>query len=416
MVRQLAGSLARSGIETHVATTDDDGPEKLDVRYGEPVVQDGVTYWYFPRQLRFYTFSWPLSVWLSTHVSDFDLLHIHALFSFAALPASYWATRRGVPYIVRPLGTLNEWGMTHRRPWLKRASFHLLERRILKHAAVVHYTSHQERREAETLGVTGISAVIPNGLPDSLPEGFSGAFRRRYPQLRGRRIILFLSRLDQKKGLDLLLRAFADLRRKAPDAILVIAGGGRDEFIEELKAETRTLGIAEEILWTGFLTGEDKQAAFADAVMYVLPSYSENFGIAVAEAMAAGLPVVVSDQVGIHNDIVEAAAGLVVRCEVGDLTQTMLRLLNDPALRVSLGRNGKNLVAVKYLAGCRHRRRTGCLQQDCQLMCGNQAPPFRTLQSTKTTKGEGDWVGVSGSKRLHFVLMCESGQRSSLIC
>jgi glycosyltransferase involved in cell wall biosynthesis len=347
MVRQLAGSLARLGIETHVATTDDNGPEKLDVRYGEPVVQDGVTYWYFPRQLRFYTFSWPLSVWLSTHVSDFDLLHIHALFSFAAIPASYWATRRGVPYIVRPLGTLNEWGMTHRRPWLKRASFRLLESRILKHAALVHYTSDQERHEATTLGVAGASAVIPNGLPDS-STCLSGAFRRRYPQLHKRRIILFLSRLDQKKGLDLLLRAFADLRRKAPDAILVIAGGGRDDFTQELKAEARTLGIGEDVLWTGFLTGEDKQAAFADAVMYVLPSHSENFGIAVAEAMAAGLPVVVSNQVGIHNDIAEAAAGLVVRCEVGDLAQTMLRLLNDPALGVSMGRKGKNLVANKY--------------------------------------------------------------------
>ncbi len=289
-----------------------------------------------------------MSVWLSKHVSDFDLLHIHALFSFAALPASYWAARFRVPYIVMPHGMLNVWGMTHRRPWLKRASFRLLESRILKQAALVHYNSYQERHEAETLGVTGASAVIPNALPEFSTEDVSGAFRRRYPQLRGRRIILFLSRIDQKKGLDLLLRAFADLRRKAPDAILVIAGHGQDWFAQQLKTQTRTLEIVEDVVWTGFLTGEDKQAAFADAVMYVLPSYSENFGIAVAEAMAAGLPVVVSDQVGIHGDIVEAAAGLVIRCEVGDLTQTMLRLLNDPALSVSMGRNGKDLAATKY--------------------------------------------------------------------
>ena len=101
-------------------------------------------------------------------------------------------------------------------------------------------------------------------------------------------------------------------------------------------------------MWTGFLTGEDKLAAFADAIMYVLPSYSENFGMAVAEAMAAGLPVIVSDQVGIHGDIARAAAGLVVSCEVGDLAQAMLQLLNDPALRLSLGRSGKQLAATKY--------------------------------------------------------------------
>ena len=110
MVRQLAASLVRSGIDTHVATTDDNGPGTLPARYGEPVVQDGVTYWYFPRQLRFYTSSWPLALWLAHHVADFDLVHIHALFSFAALPASYWAARRGVPYIVRPLGTLESLG------------------------------------------------------------------------------------------------------------------------------------------------------------------------------------------------------------------------------------------------------------------------------------------------------------------
>src|SRR5437867_682944 len=135
MVCHLAGGLARAGIETHVATTDDNGSETLPARYGVPVVQDGVTYWYFRRQSRLYTFSWPLSVWLARHISEFDVLHIHALFSFPTLPAAYWARRHGVPYIVRPLGTLNEWGMRNRRPWLKKFSFRVLENRVLKHAA-----------------------------------------------------------------------------------------------------------------------------------------------------------------------------------------------------------------------------------------------------------------------------------------
>jgi glycosyltransferase involved in cell wall biosynthesis len=348
MVNQLARSLARSGVETHVATTDDNGPGKLSVRHGEPVIQDGVSYWYFPRQLRFYTTSWPLSAWLSNSMAGFDLLHIHALFSFAALPASFWAVRRRVPYVVRPLGTLNEWGMTHRRPWLKRASFRLVESRILAGAALVHYTSEQERREAKALGVSTQSAVIPNPLPESPCRGLRGAFRARYKELNGRRIILFLSRLDQKKGLDLLLRAFAEVRQEGWDAALVVAGEGEPRFTEALKVDAGNLGIAGDVLWTGFLTGDAKQAAFADADLFVLPSYSENFGIAVAEAMAAGVPVLVTDQVGIGQQIAMSASGLVVRCDARELALGMTRLLGDPDLCRSMGENGRQLAATKY--------------------------------------------------------------------
>src|SRR5438552_8807806 len=159
MVANLARSLHREGIDTHVATTNDDGPRRSDVRCGEPVLQDGVKYWYFPRQTRFYAVSWPLATWLAAHVSEFDVVHIHALFSFATLPAAFWANRRHVPYIVRPLGTLSEWGMKNRRPWLKTLSFRFIESVVLKHAALVHYTSNQERREAERLHVTAAAAV-----------------------------------------------------------------------------------------------------------------------------------------------------------------------------------------------------------------------------------------------------------------
>src|SRR5438094_7185575 len=174
MVRDLASALSRQGIETHVATTDDNGPETLQVRCGVPVMQNGATYWYFPRQTRFYTVSWPLTTWLGSHVSEFDVLHIHALFSFSTLPAAFWANRRRVPYIVRPLGTLSEWGMKNRRAWLKILSFRLIESWILKHAALVHYTSDQERVEAEQLHVTTAAAIIPNALPDASNKAVAG--------------------------------------------------------------------------------------------------------------------------------------------------------------------------------------------------------------------------------------------------
>jgi glycosyltransferase involved in cell wall biosynthesis len=348
MVRDLARGLSRQGIETHVATTNDNGPGTLRVPCGVPVMQDDVTYWYFPRQTRFYTFSWPLGAWLARHIAEFDLVHIHALFSYATLPAAFWSSRRGVPYIVRPLGTLNDWGMKNRRPWLKRLSFRFIESRVMRNAARIHYTSDQERMEAEKQLVGAPAAVIPNALPDRLSAPPAGGFRARYPQLNGRRVVLFLSRLDAKKGLDLLLPAFARVRQQMPDTALVVAGNGNPEFVTRLKAEAACLGIEPDVIWPGFLEGDEKGAALADADVFVLPSYSENFGIAVAEAMAAGLPVVVSDHVGIHGEIARAQAGLVVSCDARSIADAIVRILGDPTLRRSLGQNAKRFADERY--------------------------------------------------------------------
>jgi glycosyltransferase involved in cell wall biosynthesis len=348
MVRNLAHSLVQHGIETHVATTDDNGPESLRVPYGVPVIEEGVTYWFFPRQARFYTVSWPLTSWLSRHVREFDVVHIHALFSFATLAAAYCASRHSVPYIVRPLGTLNEWGMKHRRPFLKRLSLRFLERRVLDGAALVHYTSDQERVEAETLLVKSAAAIIPNALPDRAGEVVPGRFRSKYPELTSRQIILFLSRLDEKKGLDLLLTAFASVRQQLTQATLVIAGTGDPGFVADLKARASSLGIVSDVLWAGFLEGDAKQAALADSDIFVLPSYSENFGIAAAEGMAAGLPVIVSDQVAIHGDVTRARAGLVVPCDAGELTTALVRLLRDVTLRRRMGEDGQSFVRQNY--------------------------------------------------------------------
>src|SRR5437762_2322947 len=111
VIRTMVRGLAETGLEVHVATTDDNGRGRLDVPLGVPVPEDGATYWYFSRQTRFYNFSWPVSRWLAGHVQQYDLVHIHALFSYTTLPAAVYSRRLGVPYIIRPLGTLNRWGM-----------------------------------------------------------------------------------------------------------------------------------------------------------------------------------------------------------------------------------------------------------------------------------------------------------------
>lgn len=347
MVRRLAAGLAKAGIESHVATTNDNADGTLEVALGDPVFEDGATYHYFQRQARFYTFSLPLAAWLRRHVSWFDVVHIHALFSWAALPASHWAYWKNVPYVVRPLGTLNEWGMTERRPWAKAASFRLIEKRIVDHAALMHYTSEQERLEAELLGVRTRAVVIPNALPPFHGPA-RGTFRSQYPQIDGRPIVLFLSRIDPKKGLDLLLHAFGTVKEQGVDAVLVVAGDAASPYASELQALGAALGLQQDVIWTGFLHGDAKNALLADSDVFVLPSHSENFGIAVAEAMAAGLPVVVSDQVAIAGDVARANAGRVVTRDPQAIAAAIVELLGSEAMRRTAGRGGRQLAADTY--------------------------------------------------------------------
>lgn len=345
VVLDMCRGLAKAGVNVTLATTDDDGAGRLSVPLGQPIDKDGVTCWYFPRQTRFYTASWPLTTWLWRHVADYDLVHVHGVFSYSSLPATLCAQRAGAPYIVTPHGILRSWGMQKRRPLLKRLSFHLIERRILRHAALIHYTSEQERLEAEELGVRTLSAIIPLGIALSTFERLPppGTFRRRYSQMGGRILLLSLSRLDPIKGLDLLLPAFAQVRQAQPDVALVLAGCGAPDYEAWLRARVRKLGLEADVVFTGFLEAEQKLAALADCDLFVLPSYSESFGMAVVEAMACGKPVVVSDQVAIHREIAEAEAGLVVPCQVEALVEAIARLAGDTKVRWRLGGSGRRL-------------------------------------------------------------------------
>jgi glycosyltransferase involved in cell wall biosynthesis len=225
----------------------------------------------------------------------------------------------------------------------------LIERRVLANAAAVHFTSEQEKLEAELSAPGTPSFIIPNPVAISERNSGSrgGAFRGRFPELAGRRVILFLSRLDPKKGLELLLDGFGRVRAAFPHVTLVIAGSGEDSFVRHLQEKAQRLGVHRDVIWAGFLEGEMKQAAFEAAEVFALPSYSENFGIAVVEAMAWGLPVVVSDQVAIHRDITRDKAGIVVRCDAGEISGALVKMLGDSGMRTEMARNSLRL-ATKF--------------------------------------------------------------------
>ena len=315
--------------------------------------RDGYGVFHFRKQTEFYKVSLPFRSWIRNHVRDYDLVHIHALFSFTSNCAARAARRVGVPYVIRPLGVLNRWGMQNRRRLLKALSFRFVEQPALNHAAAMHYTARAEQAEAEQSGATARGAVIPLGLE---LEGFASLpspelFFRRCPQAADRTVVLFLSRLDPKKGLDLLLPAFAQVKEHHPHALLVVAGSGDEDYVRGLQQEAARLGLAGDVAWPGFLAGADKLSALAAARVYVLPSYSENFGIALVEALAAGVPCLSTEGVAVSEDIRERDAGLVVAPQVAPLAAALDRLLGDAALRARLGANGRRLAQERFSLG-----------------------------------------------------------------
>ena len=175
-----------------------------------------------------------------------------------------------------------------------------------------------------------------------------GRFRARYPEIGDKPIILFFGRVNFKKGLDILAKAFGAVARRRPDVHLVIAGPDNEGWGARVRTWLSEEGVLNRTTFTGMLLGPDKLAVLRDASLFVLPSYSENFGLAVIEAMAAGLPVIISDQVNIWREVETGRAGRVIPCDPGALADQILELLADPDTAADLGRKGRSLVQERY--------------------------------------------------------------------
>lgn len=349
----LARSLVDVGLSVTIVTTDDDGPQKhAQVALGTEIPGDcGATYFYFRKNTEFYKFSWPLTCWLWRHISDFDVVHIHALFSYASTAAALIARQKAVPYVIRPLGVLNRWGMQNRRRIVKAISFQLIESRILRGAGAIHYTSRIEQREAEiatsTLGITR-SAAIPLPIARVRSAADPERFFAKFPGARNKQIVLFLSRIHPKKGIELLLDAFCEIHRKHPSAVVVIAGEGDPAYVSVLKRKANEMKIADYVIWSGYLSGEEKWAAFAAATVFVLPSFSENFGIAAAEALARGVPAVITEGVGLSEEVQAANAGMVVKPTTHTIVCALDDLLRNADKRREFAANGQQLAINRF--------------------------------------------------------------------
>ena len=337
-VHGLCKTLAARGHDVHVYTTSVDGDSNSPVPHETAVDLDGVKVSYFPSP-RFRRLYWApeLKRHLRRHIGEFDVVHTHAIYLWPLWTAARAARAAGVPYVVSPRGMLEKALIEEKSAILKAGLIAFLERRTLEEAAAIHVTSAREWQEAAAFGFR-LPPVheIPNGVTlehdDRPPSAPIAAIAGGPP------FVLFLGRLSWKKGLDRLLPAFA----RVDGARLVIAGNDDEQYRPALEAAARQHGIGERVIFTGGVGGADKVALLGHARALVLPSYSENFGNVVVEAMAAGCPVIVTPEVGLAPVVAGSGAGLVVNGGIASLSAAMTSVLADAPRRVVMGQRGQD--------------------------------------------------------------------------
>jgi glycosyltransferase involved in cell wall biosynthesis len=348
-VKALAEGLARRGHEVTVLTADWGVEKKMQVPganitgerspFGWRLRENGVQAIYLPTWMRYRATSWNPAVkrYCRARLQNFDVAHIFGLYDLLGLAVAAACRARNVQYVLEPIGMFVP---IVRNLWLKRMYHRVWGRALFQGASAVIATSQQEVEELVAGGVAREKVVLRrNGveLPASFPE--RGSFREAQGISREAKLVLFLGRLSLKKSPELLLQSFAKLPAEIEGKALVLVYAGPDEGgmqarLDEMAAQ---LGVRARVQFAGPLFGAAKWAAYRDADVFVLPSQNENFGNTAAEAVAAGTPVIVSEQCGIAP-LLAGEAGLVVRHEEAALSDAVLRVLKSGEERARLAR------------------------------------------------------------------------------
>lgn len=330
----MCRALMHRGIEVLLLSTTD----------GLSGIRDAVEYkgvpaiFFKPKFGASFKYSRPLATWLNSNIKNFDLAHIHAVFNHSSVAASQACRKAAVPYIIRPLGTLDPWSMTQ-KSLRKRLFWQISGKGMLHDASAVHYTSEVEKLSTEGLLGLNHGKVIALGIDANSNGNGKRMFAEPY--------VLVLSRLHPKKGLDVLIDAFLSLLRKEKlgNWKLVIAGDGPADYVSKLKAAASA--HPDRIVFTGWLDEEKKHEVMGGASLLALPSHQENFGLCVMEALAHSVPVLVSPNVNLAAEIVAANAGWVAALDEDALAEKLVEALGNDDELAKRGRAGKQL-SQKY--------------------------------------------------------------------
>ncbi|MCF4967973.1 glycosyltransferase [Nostoc sp. CMAA1605] len=355
-VVEAVKALINAGVDAEIATTNDNGDDLLYVPIGKLVEYKQVPVQFFRRfspkvnSIREFAFSQDLTTWLWQNVSQYDLLHVHAIFSYPSTIAMTIARLQRVPYIVRPLGQLCEWSLQQSYQ-KKQLYLKLIERANLNYSKCIHFTSEQEQQEAAPLKLRSPSFVVPHGL--YIPHIIPNARQRLRQQLNlpdDEPIILFLSRLHAKKGLDYLIPALSKLLDY--HFTFVIAGSGDADYESKIKSLVIAHGLQNRTHFTGFVKGEKKDLLLQGSDLFALTSHSENFGVAVLEALAAGIPAIITPGVALANMVTQENLGYVAEFDITAIATSIKQALDAPQEAKQRGDRARKFISENYTWDC----------------------------------------------------------------
>jgi glycosyltransferase involved in cell wall biosynthesis len=345
VVTELTQVLAEKGVEITIFA-----PSRQDKRV-RIVNQRRVKVVFFPTGFfaRYWAgYSRLLADALKKEAAGFDLIHTHGIWYYPQF-AVYQATKgQAKPIVASIHGELSP-GNLWRAAFKKKIFSALVQRKIFKAAAAIHAVSPGETEDiVRFVGNVNI-AVIPNGVnPSEFIGPRNGAWiKKRYPHLQGKKVILFLGRISTGKGLDILAQAFGHVARELEDVCLLVVGPDHWGYKSTVEKILVREGIVDKVIFTGMLTGKEKKAALDSTDIFVLPSLSEGFSMALLEAMLSHLPVVISPQCN-FAEVATAGAGKIVAVDVDPLAKTLIELLKDRHARQEMGKRGAKLVREKY--------------------------------------------------------------------
>lgn len=338
-VHILCKSLVQIGHEVHVFTTTLDGNKNLDGLSQNPVNLDGVNIWYFPvPRLKKIFYAPEMKKALLAHIKSFDVVHIHTLFSWPSFIAGKIARLHDVPYVISPRGMLVKELIRKKNYFAKKLWIALFDRPNLKRAGAIHATAEIEAKEIRLFDKAfPKSTVIPNAIaPREIPTETGSDTVKRL--LRKNPLLLYLGRISWKKGLDRLILAMALLPKNIS---LVIVGNDEENHTDFLKSLVKKKGLGERVELSGPIYEQDKNYLLNKVSALVLPSYNENFGNVVLEAMLMACPVVITPEVGLAETVTKTKCGVVAKGDPESFSKAIKEMLENPDQLKEMGMRGR---------------------------------------------------------------------------